>query len=156
MLCVNTLGVKFWTKMTIRSYSELSRINGFEGRFHYLLLFGSLGDATFGFDRHINQGFYKSYEWRHVRDFVIARDNGCDLGVLDYEIHSDILVHHMNVMTADDIIHGEEWIINPEYLITTCIDTHNAIHYGREIPKRASYTPRFMGDTTLWGRKGPR
>ena len=90
-------------------------------------------NPLFGFDRHVNQTFYTSYEWKNVRDRVIVRDNGCDLGVNGYEIHAELLVHHINPMGIDDILHAEEWIIDPEYLITTCHQTHNAIHYSNEL-----------------------
>lgn len=136
----------------IRRYSSLKRLKTFEERYRYLRLQGSVGRSSFGFDRHINQAFYKSREWRDIRDFVIVRDEGCDLGVDGYEIHSDILVHHMNPMDPDDIIHGEDWILNPEYLITTTHQTHNAIHYGdeKQLPRRN--VERRSGDTLLWER----
>lgn len=136
----------------IRRYSSLRRLKTFEERYRYLRLQGSVGRSSFGFDRHINQAFYKSREWRDIRDFVIVRDEGCDLGVDGYEIHSDILVHHMNPMDPDDIIHGEDWILNPEYLITTTHQTHNAIHYGdeKQLPRRN--VERRLGDTLLWER----
>lgn len=138
--------------MITRSYSGLMRHHTFEDRFDYLVLTGAVGDTTFGFDRHINQQFYTSAEWRRVRSFVISRDNGCDLGIPGYDIHSDLLVHHMNPMTSDDIVHGEEWILDDEFLITTTLDTHNAIHYGRNLSPRELYIPRSPGDTNLWGQ----
>jgi hypothetical protein len=122
----------------------------FEERFEYLKLVGDVGRSTFGFDRYINQKFYMSYEWKRVRDMVIIRDNGCDLGISGYEIGAGMLIHHMNPMTIDDIRHGESWILEPEYLITTTKNTHNRIHYGDEknIPKVV--TSRNPGDTKLW------
>lgn len=113
-------------------------------------LHGRVGQETFGFDRHINQKFYRSWEWKRVRDIVIARDDGCDLGVPGFEIHRDILIHHMNPMSSDDIVHGDPDILNPEYLITTTHQTHNAIHYGDEslLPKEP--VERRPGDTKLW------
>lgn len=134
----------------IRRYSALKRIDTFEDRFRYLRLQGSIGRDTFGFDRHINQAFYKSREWRDARDFVIVRDNGCDLGIDGYEIHSDILIHHMNPVRPDDIIHAREWILDPEYLITTTHTTHNAIHYGDENQIPRQFVERRPGDTQLW------
>lgn len=134
----------------IRAYSELRRLDTFEERFEYLKLDGVVGASTFGFDRWINQQFYASYEWKRVRDEVIYRDNGCDLGVTGYEIYANILIHHMNPMTAEDIIHGEEWIINPECLITTTVNTHNAIHYGRENLLPKTVISRSPNDTKLW------
>jgi hypothetical protein len=134
----------------IRSYSELNRFIGFEDRFNYLKLHGDVGRSTFGFDRYINQRFYTSYVWKSAREIVILRDNGCDLGIPGYEIHSGLLIHHMNPMTVEDIVHGEEWIFDPEYLITTTQNTHNAIHYGddRLLPKIV--TSRSPNDTRLW------
>lgn len=98
----------------------------------------------------MNQTFYTSYEWKNVRDRVIVRDNGCDLGVNGYEIHAELLVHHINPMGIDDILHAEEWIIDPEYLITTCHQTHNAIHYSNELLLPRVVPERKPGDTKLW------
>lgn len=136
--------------MLIKTYSELSKLQTFDDRFDYLRLGGSVGQATFGFDRYINQQFYTSRQWKDVRNHVIVRDNGCDLGVIGYEIHVGILIHHINPMVPDDIIHAEEWILDPDFLITTTHNTHNAIHYGDKslIPKVV--TERTPGDTKLW------
>jgi hypothetical protein len=133
-----------------RRYSELMRLHTFEERYDYLRLGGIVGTSTFGFDRYINQDFYRSREWRSVRDQTIVRDNGCDLGIDGYEIHGNLLVHHMNPMTADDVVHGESWIVNPEFLITTTNDTHNAIHYGNQSLLKTPFVPRVPGDTKLW------
>lgn len=144
------------TKMTtttsnlFRKYAELRRLFTFEERFEYLRLGGVVGTTTFGFDRYINQDFYRSREWRSVRDQVIVRDEGCDLGVEGYEIHGNLLVHHMNPMSADDVVHGEEWILNPDFLITTTQDTHNAIHYGDKSLLKTPFVPRQPNDTKLW------
>ena len=134
----------------IRTYSELRRLTDFEDRYRYLALRGSVGRATFGFDRHINQQFYRSTEWRHIRHHVIARDLGCDLGVEGYEIHDRVYIHHMNPMTVNDIAHGEDSILNPEFLISTTHRTHNAIHYGDERLLPRQLTERRSGDTKLW------
>lgn len=134
----------------IRSYNELRRIDTFEERFRYLSLKGSVGSTTFGYDRWLNQRFYTSREWRQLRDHVIARDNGCDLGVDGYEIHDKILVHHMNPMIVDDIIAGEESIMDPNFLVVTSHRSHNAIHYGDESLLPRKYVPRERGDTRLW------
>lgn len=136
--------------MTNRSYSEMIKFRTLEDRYRYLALRGSVGRATFGFDRHINQKFYVSREWKRVRDYVITRDEGCDLGVPGYEIHDRIYIHHMNPMVADDIIHGDDSILDPEFLISTTHTTHNAIHYGDERQLPRSFTPRRAGDTKLW------
>jgi hypothetical protein len=136
--------------MNERSYSELCRRNSFSERFEYLNLSASVGVSTFGFDRHINQAFYTSYEWKQVRLSVILRDSGCDLGVPGHEINGALLVHHMNPMTVDDVLNGVDWILDAEYLITTTKDTHNAIHFGSASQLRTPYVPRSRGDTKLW------
>jgi hypothetical protein len=134
----------------IRSYRELRRLGTFEERFRYLSLQGQVGEATFGFDRWINQEFYRSRQWKQARTYVIARDLGCDLGVEGYEIHDKILIHHMNPMNASDIAHGDDSILDPEFLITTTHRTHNAIHYGDERLLLRPLEPRRSGDTKLW------
>lgn len=136
--------------MRSRRYSELRRLETFEERFEYLDLRGQVGEATFGHNRWINQRFYASLEWKHVRDQVILRDMGCDLGVPGYEIHFGLLVHHMNPVTMEDIGRRRSWILNPEYLITTSKRTHNAIHYGDESLIPRPVVARQPGDTKLW------
>lgn len=136
--------------MRTRTYSELRRLETFDERFDYLVLGGSVGQATFGFDRWINQQFYTSREWKQVRRDVILRDNGCDLGIPGHEIQGSVLVHHLNPIESGAIIHGEEWILNPEYLITTRHDTHNAIHYGDRSLLPKPFVERRPGDTKLW------
>lgn len=136
--------------MQVRTYSELQNLDTFEERFDYLKLDGVVGRSTFGFDRWINQYFYRSLEWKQVRDHVIVRDQGCDLGILGFEISSGLLIHHMNPITVDDIKHGEEWIIDLEFLITTSLRTHNAIHYGDESLLPRGPIERRFGDTKLW------
>ena len=117
----------------IRTYSELITLKTFEERFLYLKLDGSIGEDTFGFDRYLNQLFYRSPEWKQVRNFVITRDMGCDLAIPDHEIiNQQILIHHMNPLTKEDIINKSDYLLNPEYLICTTKKTHNAIHYGDE------------------------
>lgn len=133
-----------------KTYSEMSRYASFTDRFEYLKLGGSVGAATFGFDRYINQEFYSSWEWKNARQQVILRDNGCDLGIEGYEIHADILVHHLNPMSPNDVIHDEAWILDPEFLITTTKNTHNAIHYGDRSLLRTPFVARQPGDTKLW------
>jgi hypothetical protein len=134
----------------IRTYSELCQLETFEERYDYLKLRGEVGEATFGFDRWVNQRFYKSREWKRARHYVITRDNGCDLGVPGFEIYSGLLIHHMNPMSIKDVIHNEEWILNPNYLITTSLQTHNAIHYGDESLLPRGPIERKAGDTKLW------
>ena len=134
----------------IRRYSELRRIPTFEERFDYLKLNGSVGRETFGFDRYINQRFYTSKEWRDIRHYVIARDLGLDLGAEGYEINSRILIHHMNPIVVDDILHKNDDILDPEFLITTCHNTHNAIHYGDSSLLPKPLVERSRGDTKLW------
>ncbi len=136
--------------MRTRTYSELQRLDTFEDRLDYLRLGGGVGRSTFGFDRYINQQFYTSHEWQDIRRYVLLRDEGCDLGVIGYEIHTSPLIHHMNPMNVDDILHKEDWILDPEYLITTTHDTHNAIHYGSVNPYPKVVTQRKPHDTKLW------
>jgi len=133
-----------------RSYRELRQLRTFEERFDYLVLNGTVAHETFGPNRHVNQDFYRSREWRSVRDHVILRDNGCDLGIPGYEIHTGLYVHHMEPMTTDDIVHGADWIIDPEFLITTTLETHNAIHYGNTSLLPRVTVERRSGDTKLW------
>ena len=136
--------------MIQKTYTELKNFVTFEDRLDYLSLRGAVGQETFGFDRWINQQFYTSREWKLVRSHVIARDNGCDLGVPGFEISVFLLIHHMNPITAEDITHGEAYILDPEFLITTTRQTHNAIHYGAKPKYPTKYTPRLPGDTKLW------
>lgn len=134
----------------IRTYSDLRRLESFLERYKYLSLGGVVGRSTFGFDRYINQRFYRSREWKLVRDEVIVRDDGNDLGVPDHPIRGVLLIHHMNPMDVDDIVHGNEDVFNPEYLITVSHRTHNAIHYGDERLLPQPFVPRRPGDTKLW------
>lgn len=141
--------------MKIRSYSELIKLRTFEERFEYLKLGGEVGIPTFGSDRYLNQELYRSNRWRGiggVRNKVILRDNGCDLGVEGYDIFSKkgIYIHHMNPITIDDILEERDWVYDPEYLICCSYETHNAIHYGDIdlLPKK--FEERKPGDTTLW------
>lgn len=134
----------------IRKYSELMLIESFEERFRYLKLSGSVGLETFGFDRYFNQKFYRSKEWKRIRDEVIIRDNGCDLGVNGYEIHGRIYIHHMNPIRLNDIENATDFLLNPEYLITTTLNTHNAIHYGDEDLLILSPINRTENDTCPW------
>lgn len=135
--------------MRNRRYSELRRLETFEERFDYLSLVGQVGESTFGHNRWMNQRFYTSPEWHHVRNQVILRDMGCDLGIPGYEVHYGLLVHHMNPVTMEDIGRQRSWILDPEYLICTSKQTHNAIHYGGESPRR-QLVERTPGDTRLW------
>lgn len=136
--------------MEIRTYHELSQLETFEERYEYLKVSGRFGKKTFGFDRWINQRFYKSREWRRAKNYVITRDNGCDLGIEGYEIYTGLLVHHMNPMSVDDVKYGKEWILDPNFLITTSHQTHNAIHFGDKNLLPRGPIVRMEGDTTLW------
>lgn len=138
--------------MTIKTYSELIALPTFEARYRYLRLGGSVGEETFGFDRYINQIFYQSKEWKSVRDQVIIRDNGCDLGIDDREIRGKILIHHMNPISRADILERSEFLLNPEYLICTCKNTHDAIHYGDEDLLILAPVERTLNDTCPWRR----
>ena len=136
--------------MIIRTYSELKKLQTFEERFEYLRLRGQVGQDTFGFDRYMNQAFYKSTEWKSIRNYVIVRDNGCDLGLDGYEIHGQILIHHMNPILPDDIKNSTDFLLNPEYLISTVLTTHNAIHYGDKTLLSKAPIERTRNDTCPW------
>ena len=131
------------------NYNDMCLRDTFLGRFRYLSLDGEVGVDTFGNDRYINQTFYTSFEWKRIRDVVIIRDNGCDLGIPGMEIHDKILVHHMNPINKKDILHFNDDILNPDYLISVSLKTHNAIHYG-ELPSNRLPLERKPGDTKLW------
>ena len=135
----------------IRTYSELSRLSSFEERFEYLKLNSSVARETFGVERYLNQVFYKSDEWLSIRNKVITRDSGCDLGIPDREIlGSSIIVHHMNVLTIEDIINKTDFLLNPEYLISTSHSTHNAIHYGNSDSLKNYILDRKPNDMCPW------
>jgi hypothetical protein len=137
---------------SLRTYSELITLPTFEERYRYLRLKGSIGEETFGYDRYLNQKFYRSAEWKRIRDFVIVRDNGCDLGIEDRPINSRILIHHMNPITLNDIRYATEALMNPEYLISVAHVTHNAIHYGDEDLLVKGPIVRTKYDTCPWKR----
>lgn len=134
----------------IRTYSELSLLPTFEERYRYLRLTGQVGQETFGFDRYLNQVFYRSQRWKKIRDYVIIRDNGCDLGVEGYEIHGRIIIHHMNPITIEDIERESSYLLDPEFLICTVHNTHNAIHYGDERLLITAPIERTINDTCPW------
>jgi len=136
--------------MSIKTYSELRSLETFEDRFNYLKIFGEIGVDTFGFDRVFNQKFYHSAEWKRIRHQIIIRDNGCDLGISDRPIKGQILIHHLNPITLEDIKNSEEKLFDPNNLICVSKITHNAIHYGytETLPKK--YEERKPNDTTLW------
>lgn len=136
--------------MSIRTYSELILLPTFEERFKYLQLNGRVGDDTFGFDRYINQKFYRSAEWKRIRDYIIIRDNGCDLAADGHEIHGRILIHHINPITISDIKFSTEYLMNPDYLICVTHNTHNAIHYGDEKQIITGPIVRTKNDTCPW------
>lgn len=137
---------------TIRTYSELIKLQTFEERFRYLQLNGRVGEETFGFDRYLNQKFYNDPEWLRIRDQVIIRDNGCDLAMPDREIKTRILVHHMNPIDKEDILRRSDFLLNPEYLICTIKATHDAIHYGDESKLIIMPPERRPNDTCPWRR----
>lgn len=134
----------------VRSYHEMLQFQTFEDRYEYLKLRSSVGTSTFGFDRWINQAFYRSTQWKQVRAVVIARDSGLDLGMDGYEIYDKVIIHHMNPMTADDIDDADPNILNPDYLITVSHNTHNAIHFGDKRRLAQPIVERRPGDTSLW------
>jgi hypothetical protein len=136
--------------MMIRTFRELSFLKTFEDRYNYLKLNGSVGDTTFGYDRYLNQMLYKSRRWKQSRDKVIIRDNACDLGIEDYRIFGKIIIHHMNPITLNDIELERDCVFDPEFLISTTIDTHNAIHYGNESLLFKLPEDRRKNDTCPW------
>ena len=138
--------------MSIRTYSELITLPTFEERYQYLRLNGRVGEETFGFDRWLNQKFYKDPEWLRIRDEVIIRDNGCDLAIPGREIYSRILIHHMNPITKADILQRSKYLLDPEYLICTIKNTHDAIHYGDENLLIKGPVERKPNDTCPWRR----
>lgn len=142
--------------MRIKNYSELVLLPSFRERFDYLRFDGEVGMETFGYNRYMNQRFYSSAEWKHIRDIVIVRDRGCDLGIDGYEIPrgARLIIHHLNPITADDINEGTDALLNPEYLITTTHQTHNAIHYGDERLITCGVPERTPHDTCMWIKIG--
>lgn len=136
--------------MIIRTYTELIRLPTFEERFEYLKLNGVVSEYTFGGARYVNQAFYRSREWKQLRDFVIVRDLGCDLADPDRPLNEEIIIHHMNPISLEDIEDSTEFLMNPEYLITTSLRTHNAIHYGDRRSLLSSPVERRSGDTCPW------
>ena len=135
---------------SIRTYSELVLLPTFEERYEYLRLDGRVGEETFGFDRWLNQTFYKSEEWLSMRDKIIVRDNGCDLGIPGRDIYSRILIHHMNPITKEDILRRSDILLNPEYLICVTPNTHRAIHYGNSNLLIKDLIERRPNDTCPW------
>lgn len=147
-LCVHILVMVIL--MIIRTYNELMLLPTFKERFEYLKLSGKVGEETFGFDRWLNQKFYRSAEWKHIRDLVIIRDNGCDLGVEGREIYGKILIHHMNPITKKDILERTDLLLNPKYLISVTKQTHDAIHYSDESILMNDPIARSKNDTCPW------
>ena len=135
----------------IRTYKHLFTLPTFEERFQYLKLNGTVGEETFGFDRYFNQKFYRSTEWKHIRNYVIARDQGCDLAIFDRQIFGRVYVHHMNPISLEDIKDASEYILNPDYLVCVSKETHDAIHYGDgSLLMATNPIERTPGDTKLW------
>ena len=142
--------IKMSMKNERKTYNELITLPTFEERFEYLKLDGIVGEETFGFDRYLNQVFYKSKEWRSVRDYVINRDNGCDLGIEGREIYGRILIHHMNPISKADILKRTDLLLNPDYLICTIKNTHDAIHYSDKSLLVTEPIIRTKNDTCPW------
>lgn len=149
-LCAIILVMVIQMNIGIRRYSELIKLPTFKERFEYLRLDGQVGESTFGFDRYANQKFYRSIEWKKIRNHIIMRDHGCDLGMDGYEIYGKILIHHMNPISLMDIDTASSFLLNPEYLICVTHDTHNAIHYGDEELLFCGITERSKNDTCPW------
>ena len=136
--------------MTRKCYTELNKLTTFNERFNYLKLDGIVGEETFGYDRILNQLLYKSKKWRKVRDEVLIRDNGGDLGLEDYPINGRAIIHHMNPITVEDVLNDKPEIFDPEYLITVSNSTHNAIHFSNENNLQRDPIERTQNDTCLW------
>lgn len=137
--------------MKIRTYRELIQMPTLKERFRYLKLSGAVGKATFGYDRYLNQNFYRSQDWKRLRNEIIVRDDGCELGLEDHPIAGRIFIHHMNPIDDEDIINSTEYLMNPDYLVCVSHDMHNAIHYGNEDILRAKdFMPRTPNDTCPW------
>lgn len=136
----------------IRTYEHLSTLPTFKERFNYLKLDGLVGHQTFGFDRYINQRFYQSAEWKRLRDAIIIRDGGCDLGCPEYRIYGRVLIHHLNPVTVRDFTERSELLLNPDYLVCVSHETHNAIHYGDIRQLSEAVAIRVQGDTCPWRR----
>lgn len=136
--------------MKIKTYKELCQLKTFEERFEYLKLNGGVGQTTFGFERYLNQILYKSKPWKSIRREIIIRDKGCDLGILDRDIVTHLLVHHLNPITLEDIEFGRDRVFDPNNLICTSLNTHNAIHYGDASLLARLPVERRKGDTCPW------
>ena len=149
-LCEITMDKAMQMNTKIKTYSELIKLDSFIDRYNYLKLDGEVGESTFGFDRYLNQLFYKKPEWLELRDKIIARDNGCDLAMPGHEIPTKIFVHHMNPITKDDILNRSEFLLNPEYLICMSKRTHDAVHYGSEDLLLLAPKERTKYDTCPW------
>lgn len=134
----------------IRTYTELKQIPTFIERYRYLKIGGKVGEETFGSDRYLNQVFYRSKEWMNIRNYVIVRDLGCDLGIEGYEIIGKIFIHHMNPLTVEDVLNRTEILLDPEYLICCTKNTHDAIHYGNEDLLWTDPVIRTPNDTCPW------
>lgn len=134
----------------LRTYSELITLPTFKERFQYLQLSGSVGVDTFGYDRYLNQLFYRSPEWKQLRHEIIVRDNGCDLAMDGYDIYGRILIHHLNPLGKEDILNRSDYLLNPEFLVCTTHKTHNAIHYGDESLLVMEPIVRSRNDTCPW------
>lgn len=149
MLCV-TIADRVMMAMSIKTYSKLIQLSTFEERYEYLRLGGTVGVKTFGYDRYLNQALYNSPEWKRFRREIIIRDNGCDLAFNGYEIHGLILIHHINPITIEDIVNRAYKVFDPENVISTSHNTHNAIHYGDSSLLRSIPVERSEYDTCPW------
>lgn len=138
------------TMTTIKTYSEMIALPTYEERYEYLRLGGRVGEDTFGFDRYLNQVFYRSQRWKSIRDQIIIRDCGCDLATEGYEIHGKIIIHHMNPLMLRDIVDETEFLLDPEYLVCVTHNTHNAIHYGDKNLLITAPPERRPNDTCPW------
>ena len=134
-----------------KSFKELNKLKSYEERFNYLKLTGVVGQDTFGFDRYLNQSFYRSREWKRIRDQVIVRDNGNDMGLEGYPIGKPIMIHHINPVTLEDLEEGNPIVFDLDNLVCCSKETHNAIHYGsKSYPSCKAEVERKPNDTCPW------
>lgn len=150
MLWKHSGRIKESAKMAIRSYTKLVALPTFKERFDYLLVSSSIGDVTFGGRRALNQQFYRSAEWKRIRDMVIVRDGGCDLAMEDRPIYGRVLIHHINPVTIADFEERSRLLFDPEFMVCVSFETHNALHYGSDATLLKDYAPRFQNDTCPW------
>ena len=134
----------------MKSYQELMKFESFGDRLKYLSTKQKVGDSTFGEDRELNQILYHDPEWKRIRNYVISRDRGCDLAHSDFPIYDRVYVHHINPITAQDIINRSTKLFDLDNLILVSFDTHQMIHYGVSDLQNRTPVVRTKNDTCPW------